>query len=218
MKKLILLAIAGIVVLLLVVFGSGLFDLYRLQQYVTASAEAYQADGGAWPHVTDVCMGCHGVKGNSLNQGYPSLAAQPAPYVAAQLHNFASGQRANPAMGPLAMALSEAEIKLLSDHFSKQTASENRFFEPDSRLRARGEQLVAGGSCVACHGARLIGHDQFPRLAGQGYDYILEQLNAFAAGARTESSGTMKSIATAMSTEDREAIANYLASLNPGKK
>lgn len=215
MKKRILLAIFAIVAVLLAVFGRDLVDLYRLQRYVATSAEAYQAAGGPWPHLTDVCIGCHGVNGNSLNQGYPSLAGQPASYVSAQLHNFASGQRVNPNMGPLAMTLSEAEIKLVSDHYARQKAEENHFFEPDVRLREKGERLVSEGHCVACHGEHLTGHDPFPRLAGQGYDYIVAQLDAFATGTRNESTGAMKSIATTLSPEDRKAVANYLASLSP---
>jgi cytochrome c553 len=218
MKKIVLPSIAVAVGLVLVFFGPGFLDLYRLQEYISASADAYHADGGSWPHLTDVCIACHGVKGTSLNQHYPSLAGQPAQYVAAQLQHFASGQRTNPTMGPLAMTLSEGEIKLLSDYYARQSASENRYFNADSRLRAKGEHLVGGGSCVACHGAGLRGRDQFPRLAGQGYDYILKQLNAFAAGTRSEPSGTMKSLAAAMSPEDREAVATYLASLAPNKK
>lgn len=215
MKKYILFGGVAVVAVLLVVFGPALLGLYRLQNYVTASADAYQADGGPWPHLADVCLNCHGVRGNSLDQGYPSLAAQPAPYVATQLRNFASGQRANPAMAPLAMTLSDAEIKSLSDYYAKQPADENRFFHADPGLRAKGEQLVSGGQCAACHGAKLMGRDQFPRLAGQGYDYVLKQLDAFADGTRVEATGAMKNIAVAMSPEDRKAIANYLASLNP---
>ncbi|MGU7771778.1 c-type cytochrome [Burkholderia sp. MR1-5-21] len=218
MKKLAVLSVTGIAVVLLVVFGPSLVDLYRLQRYVTTSAEAYETDGGAWPHLTDVCMGCHGVKGTSLHQGYPSLAGQPAQYVAAQLHNFATGQRANPNMGPLAMTLSDADIKALSDYYARQPAAGNRFFKPDPRLQARGEGLVKGGTCAACHGARLMGQGQFPRLAGQGYDYLVKQLDAFAGGTRSEATGAMKNLASAMSPEDRKAIASYLASVNPAKE
>lgn len=218
MKKLMLLAIPTILVLLLVVFGPSLLGIYRLQNYVSASAESYKADGGDWPHLSDVCLGCHGVKGNSLHQGYPSLAGQPALYVSAQIHAFASGQRSNPTMDPLAMTLTEAQIKLLSDYYSRQRADENRYFRADSKLRLKGERLVRDGTCTACHGARLLGEAQFPRLAGQGYDYLVEQLNAFAAGTRIESTGTMKRMADAMSPEDRKAVATYLASLKPDTK
>ena len=215
MKKTVLLAVASLFVLLLVMFGPGLLGLYCLQHYVSASAESYQADGGDWPHLTDVCMGCHGVSGNSLHQGYPSLAGQPALYVAAQLHAFASGQRSNPTMNSLAMTMNAAQIKLLSDYYARQSPEENRYFHADPQLRLKGEQLVKSGTCAACHGARLMGQAQFPRLAGQGYDYLIAQLNAFAAGARSESTGTMKRVAEAMTSEERKAVAAYLASLKP---
>ncbi|WP_028218039.1 c-type cytochrome [Paraburkholderia oxyphila] len=218
MKKVVLVAISAVFALLLALLGPDFLGIYRLQSYVTASAEANQAGGGAWPRLADACLSCHGVKGNSLNQGYPSLAGQPASYLAAQLHDFASEQRANPTMSPLAMTLSDSEIQSLSRYYSTQTAVANNYFQPDPRLRARGELLVARGSCVACHGARLMGHDQFPRLAGQSYDYILKQFDAFATGARKEPSGTMQTIAKALSPEDRKAIANYLADLNRDKK
>ncbi|MPV57833.1 cytochrome C [Burkholderia sp. HI2761] len=216
-KRMLLLAALAIVVALLAFHGPGLLDLYRLQRHVAEAAEADQADGGAWPRLTDVCMGCHGAKGTSLNEAYPSLAGQPAQYVAAQLHAFASGQRANPTMGPLAMTLSEAEIAHLADYYAKQAAVDNGYFKPDARLRAKGEQLVTGGACAACHGARLMGQAQFPRLAGQGYDYLVAQLDAFAKGTRSEATGTMQRVAQAMSADDRAAVATYLASVSPGR-
>lgn len=216
MKKLILTSICVIAAAVLaVLFGPDLLDLYRLDRYVGASTEAYQADGGPWPHVSDVCFGCHGVKGNSLHQGYPSLAGQPAVYLQTQLRNFASGARSNPNMGPLSMTMGDAQIQDLADYFSRATPVANHYFKPDPLLRGKGEQLVVTGNCAACHGARLMGHDQFPRLAGQGYDYILAQFDAFASGARSEATGVMKNIAQRTSPEDRKAIASYLASLEP---
>lgn len=219
MKKRIWLGIPGVIVAgLLAYFGPDLVGLYRLDRYISASAAVYEANSGPWPHVSDVCIGCHGAKGNSLHQGYPSLAGQPAPYVAAQLHKFASGERPNPTMGPLAMTMSETEINHLADHFARQPAADNRYFAPDAALLAKGKDLVASGNCVACHGGKLMGHDQFPRLAGQGYDYLLAQFDAFADGARSDPTGMMQRIATAASAQDRKAMATYLASLAPQKK
>jgi cytochrome c553 len=215
MKKLILFGISYLVVMLLVFFGPDLLDLYRLHHFIDASAEAYQAHGGPWPHLADACLGCHGVNGNSQHQSYPSLAGQPAPYVAAQLRKFANGQRINPTMGPLAMTMSETEVNLLANHFEKQPVDRNRSFEPDPGLLEKGRQLVASGHCAACHGERLMGHDTFPRLAGQGYAYLLTQFEAFAADRRSEPTGVMKNMAETASADDRKAIASYLASLVP---
>ncbi|NUO85020.1 MAG: c-type cytochrome [Cupriavidus sp.] len=218
MKKRILLGTAGAIVAgLLAWLGPDLLGLYRLDRYISASAAAYETNSGPWPHVTDACIACHGVRGNSMHQGYPSLASQPAPYVAAQLHKFASAERHNPTMGPLAMTMSETEINHLADHFARQPAVANRTFTPDAVLRERGRQLVASGNCIACHGGQLMGRDQFPRLAGQGYDYLLAQFDAFADGARSDPTGMMKRIAMAASAQDRKAMASYLASLAPQK-
>lgn len=217
MKKYALLGGLALIVLLLVVFGSDFLGLYRLQSYVTTSAEAYQADGGAWPHLTDACVVCHGVKGNSLHQGYPSLAGQPAPYLEAQLHSFANESRRNPNMGPLAMTMSDTQIKFLADYFSRVAPVANRYFKADPQLSERGRQLVSAGNCAACHGAQLMGQGQYPRLAGQGYDYLMTQFREFASDTRTEPTGMMKSISTRTSPEDLKAIANYLASLEPAK-
>lgn len=218
MKKWISGAVVAIVVVLLAIFGPELLDLYRLQRYVDTSAAAYEANGGPWPQLADACIGCHGANGNSQHQGYPSLAGQPTAYIAAQLHNFASGHRPNPTMGPLAMSLSDAEVKAVADHFAKQAVSENRWFKPDAALRDKGRQLVAAQNCAACHGDKLMGRDQFPRLAGQGYDYMRAQFDAFASGRRVEASGMMKTISTATSADDLKAIATYLASLTPESK
>ena len=215
MAKRLLIATSAIVAVLLVMFGSELVGLYRLTNFVLASDAAYRADGGPWPHLTDECTVCHGDKGRSLNQGYPSLAGQPAPYLAIQLKNLATGKRTNPIMAPLAMTLSDADIAHLAAYFTKQQVGENRFFALDPKQREQGSRLVTSTGCAACHGANLMGHDQYPRLAGQGYDYLVEQLNAFATGTRTESSGTMKQLASAESLADRRAVAAYLASLTP---
>lgn len=218
MTKRILLGAAGAIIAgLLAWLGPDLLGLYRLDRYISASAAAYETNSGPWPHVTDACIGCHGVRGNSMHQGYPSLASQPAPYVAAQLQKFASGERHNPTMGPLAMTMSETEINHLADHFARQLAVANRTFTPDAVLRERGRQLVASGNCIACHGGQLMGRDQFPRLAGQGYDYLLAQFDAFADGTRGDPTGMMKRIAMAASAQDRKAMASYLASLAPQK-
>ena len=215
MKKTLWLGTSFLLVLALLMLGPELLDLYRLQNFVDTASAAALADGGPWPRLSDACAGCHGANGNSQHDGYPSLAGQPAPYVQTQLRRFANGERANPTMGPLAMTMSDAEILGLADHFARQPVGRNLHVEPDAALREKGRQLVAGSRCAACHGDGLMGRDQFPRLASQGYDYLLAQLDAFATGTRSEPTGAMKNYAAAASPEERQAIASYLASLAP---
>lgn len=215
MKKALLIGLPAVIVLLLVFFGPELVDLYRLQAYLTESEELYQANKGAWPHPVDACEACHGRNGTSLHQGYPSLAGQPEAYLATQLRNFANGDRNNPNMGPLAMTMSEEEIQLYAEFFARQPAKENAYFEADAQGRERGKALAESGGCTGCHGERLMGQGPFPRLASQGYGYLLNQLDAFAEGERNDPTGMMNSLAAGWSPEDRKAIATYLASLPP---
>ncbi|MBI6658762.1 c-type cytochrome [Pseudomonas sp. MF6751] len=215
MKKIIALGVMVVIAVLLAIFGRDLLDLYRLQSYITTSTEAYQAERGNWPHLTDACTGCHGSHGNSLNSTYPSLAGQPAAYLSAQLRNFASGQRLAPNMEPLAMTLSPDEIDQLAKFYARQSVGAHGAVSSDEGLKDQGKQLVQTRGCTACHGAQLMGHEAYPRLAAQGQDYLLAQLNAFASGERIEPSGAMQAMAAALSAQERQAIAAYLAALVP---
>lgn len=206
-----------IVVGVLTLYGRDLLGLYRLQSYITQSAEAYEVDRGAWPHLTDVCTGCHGVNGNSRNERYPSLAGLPAEYLASQLRHFASGQRHSPNMGPLAMTLSEQEITQLAEYFARQSATGGSSSALDPGMKSKGEKLVVSAGCVSCHGEHLVGVAGFPRLAGQGYGYLHKQLDAFATGQRSDPSGAMNAVAAALAPDEREIVAKYLASLSVEK-
>jgi cytochrome c553 len=114
------------------------------------------------------------------------------------------------------MSLTEQEILKLADYYAA-----NRRWEPcvpDPVLREQGARLATAGACMACHGQRLMGQGPFPRLAGQGADYLLAQLDAFAQGRRVDPTGSMKAITATLSAQDRKALAHYLASLAPAPK
>ena len=49
-----------------------------------------------------VCVACHGPDGNSTNPAMPSLAGQPAQFIATQLFMFREGNRKDPQMSPMA--------------------------------------------------------------------------------------------------------------------
>lgn len=217
MKKKLLLGAGMLLAILAALFGRDLVGLYYLLDHIETTTKAYEAEG-PWPQVADTCTGCHGANGSSQHQRYPSLAGQPAAYLTAQLHSFAKGQRTYPNMGPLAATLSEDEIKRLADHFAQQPVVGNHGFQPDPALREKGEKLVATGACTACHGPTLMGQAQFPRLAGQGVDYLQAQLDAFAEGRRADPTGSMKAVVANLSPDDRKALSHYLAALAPAAK
>ena len=211
MKKILLVGVPAILLLLGAIYGRDLIDLYRLQAFITQTAASEEARKGPWPNDIFECEGCHGVDGNSLHQGYPSLAGQPAIYLTAQLRSFASGQRHDPMMEPLAMTLTPKEISDVTEFFAAQAPRDNEFFRGDSALAERGGQIVAKVNCAACHGPGLMGANQFPRLAGQSYDYLVKQLDGFADGTRRDPTNTMNQFAAGWTPEDRRAIATFVA-------
>lgn len=68
--------------------------------------------------------------------------------------------------------------------------------------------------CSSCHGAHGEGNAAagFPRLAGLGAPYLEAQLDAFASGARENA--VMQPIASALSTDQRSAMATYYSQLS----
>lgn len=82
------------------------------------SGSAVAADIAAGKSKAAMCGACHGSTGISAVPIYPNLAGQKAPYLAKQLRDFKSGERKDPVMSSMAMALSDADIENLSAYFS----------------------------------------------------------------------------------------------------
>jgi len=195
-----------------IVYGPELYGLIQLGRQVDKLASENTRIGGPWPRASDACIFCHGFEGNARAQAYPRLAGQPEPYLKKQLKAFASGERSDPTMESLAASMSDREIDGLVAHFAKMTPASNSTFRADAARAARGETLVKANSCAACHGQQLEGKDLFPRLAGQGYVYLRDQLTRFKSGARHDPTGAMQAAAGALSDQDIEDVAQFLSS------
>jgi cytochrome c553 len=165
-----------------------------------------------------VCSNCHGMDGNSVSPNFPRLAGQPKGYLVAQLENFRSHRRSDPAgyeyMWGLTRSLTDGQIDGLADYFSVQTAQRNTAV--DAALLPLGKQIFEQGvpanatpPCIACHGPRGQGLASFPRLAYQHFDYLVKQLHVFQ---ETEGRpGTpMKQVTHQMSGDEINAVSAYL--------
>lgn len=172
------------------------------------------------PAVTavQVCSNCHGVDGNSVSPNFPRLAGQQPLYLIAQLENFRSHHRSDPAgfeyMWGISHSLSDDQIKGLAEYFSKQVPKPNA--PVNAQQMAAGKEIYEKGvpakdtpPCFACHGPKAEGTANFPRLANQHQDYLVKQLHVFQ---ETEGRpGTpMKQITHSLSPEEMEAVAGYL--------
>lgn len=181
-----------------------------------AKGEALFNTGDASRNVT-ACIACHGAAGNSTIALNPKLAGQGGPYIHKQLADFKSGARNNPVMTPIAKALNEQDVQNLIAYLAKQKPAPGAAKNKDTV--ELGKKIFRGGiaeknvpACAACHSAD--GHGipaQFPRLAGQHQDYTAAQLTAFRAG--TRKNDQMNKIASRMSDQEIQAVADYVAGL-----
>lgn len=181
----------------------------------SAAAAAVSGRNGNWgittPPVVGMCLTCHGHNGNVVSQTYPRLAGQPAAYLENQLAAFASGDRSNPTMAAVSRNLSADEVKAAAGFFAAQAASPNSAFVQDAAAAERGSKKVQASNCAACHGPAFAGRDQYPRLAGQGYNYLVGQLSRYKLHQRSDDDGVMERIAAGLSEQDIDDMSQFLA-------
>lgn len=169
-----------------------------------------------------VCIACHGSDGNSPLPANPMLAGQPQQYVASQLALFKSGKRKNAVMQGMAANLSADDMKALGLFYSVQKSKPTAVAR-DQAVADKGQQIYRAGiaqskvpSCAGCHGGAGAGMPaQYPRVAGQYPDYLLEQLQRYASGERKNIQ--MQAIAVRMRDTEMQAVAEYMAGMRPAK-
>jgi cytochrome c553 len=158
------------------------------------------------------CVACHGENGNSSSPAFPSLSGQPRQFIVSALFQFREGKRQNEVMAPLAAKLSNADMNDLAAYFSSQPALAPQHKTAPANVE-KGRELSVKNNCVACHAANLMGQQHIPRLAGQQKEYLRTQLASFKASTRGEMDGVMTSAAQALSADDIDVLADYLAGL-----
>jgi len=170
--------------------------------------------------VANVCAACHGVDGNSAISANPKLSGQHPEYLYKQLTNFKSGARANAVMSGMAGMLSDADMHLVAEYYSKQTlslgqAKTNGSGSLGEKIYRAGIQANAIPACASCHGPTGDGLPvKYPRLGGQHTEYVLNQLRQFRLGARAnDEAKVMRTIAAKLTDQEMEAVADYIQGL-----
>jgi cytochrome c553 len=180
--------------------------------FLTWPRTALAADAAAGMQKAQVCVACHGTDGNSAMPVIPSLAGQPAQFIATQLLMFREGKRKDAQMSPFAANLSNADLNNIAAYFAAQKLMlpDNK---PDPASAEAGSRIAKQFNCVQCHGATLMGQQHIPRLAGQQHEYLRAQLRGFKTSTRFDMDGQMTSAAQALSDADIEILAKYLAGI-----
>jgi cytochrome c553 len=174
------------------------------------------------------CQNCHGDHFQGITAYYtaPRLAGQQVQYLENQLHAIHEHVRDDPVakrfmwvilpsvpihMYPIiAKRLSELRAPPAEDGPRHLVEAGRRIFEegvPENNVPA----------CAACHGPQAQGANQVPRLAGQLYLYVLDELNDYQQGYRSRDpadpsiENVMAPIAKALSKKQIEEVAAYLS-------
>jgi cytochrome c553 len=198
----------------------------------STAGQAADLDGSAFPRrglqaKMQYCKDCHGVSGSGY-RGYipiPRLAGQTSTYIENQITAFAERRRKS--IIPLKLSIVHGLTPPM------RTALAARFEDLDSkpvggapiRFWGTGKKIFEEGipeanipACSACHGPQAMGDGPNPRLAGQLYAYIVEELMNWTGeraqnAAEDDPSAVMAPIAQNLSKSQIEAVASYLSAL-----
>ena len=164
------------------------------------------------------CAQCHAFNGVSDGSGaFPRIAGQSVYYLATQLHDFASGVRANAVMSPIAKLLSPDDIADVSAYYSRVDAPFPPLKAPDPALVKQGETIAQQGdaargiqSCNRCHGPGGVGESPaIPYLEGQYAHYTAFTLQTWQQGYRKSSADAMEVMAKKLNRQETAAVAAY---------
>jgi cytochrome c553 len=180
---------------------------------LAATAARAADDEAATAQLAQPCFACHGPQGNSQNPMYPILAGQSWRYIYIELKDFNEGRRSDPQMTPMAKTLTRDQMIALGNYFAAQKPVAPAF-KVDAARVAAGKKVSDAVLCPMCHLGGFVGQNEIPRVAGQHPEYIRKQLQDFKARKRTNDGGNMTSVASTLSDEDIENLAQYVANLS----
>lgn len=167
------------------------------------------------------CAQCHGADGEGQPAtGFPRLMGQVKEYLVKQLQDFRTGKRKNPIMTPIAEALDERAINVVSEFYadigpkrpSTRRMQPERSRELGASLAHTGNWAVNVPACFACHGPGGLGvPPHFPAIAAQNRAYTAKQLRDWKTGQRlNDPLGMMKAIADKLTDAEIDAVSAYL--------
>lgn len=188
---------------------------------VGAFANASTGDAVRGREVSKTCVSCHEVDGNSTNAAFPKLAGQNAPYLLRQMRAIRDGRVKVVVMGGMLDGMEEQDLQDIAAWYTSQTMS---LGVARASLVERGEAIYRGGivergvpACIACHSPTGTGNYAagYPRVSGQHASYLLSRLLGYrdGVGAYDDMSSIMHDVASFMSKQDMEAVAEYMAGL-----
>lgn len=180
-----------------------------------------KGDPAAGKTVSQLCQGCHGESGLSMEDMIPNLAGQYADYIAKQFRDFQSGARTHQIMSAMAKTISDTQLIDIAAYY----ASQNQMHGDGTGNNTAGRNLFLYGdvsrnipSCISCHGKDGKGQAPniatYPLIGGQHKAYLRAQLLHWRSGERSNSpDGVMNSVAKNLTDAEIDALTDYISGL-----
>ena len=191
------------------------------QAMAGGDAEAGQAKAAT-------CVACHGVDGNSAVPTFPKLAGLGHKYLLKQMKDIRDGRRPVALMAGQVDNMSDQDLADIAAFYDAQQRT-GGMADPDKV--ALGRKVYLAGiaerqvpACSGCHSPTGNGNGPagYPSLGGQHAEYIAAQLKMFRKGYEDPTGRTnggeakiMRTTAFRMSDMEIEAVASYIAGLQP---
>jgi cytochrome c553 len=182
------------------------------------------AGGGDVTAKAEYCTDCHGASGRGFVGWFPMprIAGQQKQYFQDQLQDFQKKNREND------IALIMSKVHAVSPSMGAALAQHFAHLNPPPigdgprEFVGKGKKIYDEGApernvpaCAGCHGEEAKGSDDFPRLAGQSYHYLVKELKNWSKerGQITKDAGeaTMEPLAHALSDSQLKAVSAYLS-------
>ena len=170
---------------------------------------------------SELCQGCHGEDGNSLEGLIPKLSGQYSVYISKQFRNFQTGAREHQIMSAMSVIISDAELVDIVAYFASQKQMSgngkggNQFAK---NLFSKGDKARNILPCESCHGVNGKGKAPniatYPVIGGQHKAYLHAQLINWRSGERSNSpDGVMNKITKSLTDAEIDTLADYISGL-----
>ena len=206
---------------------SGLLFLLILALH-SGALKASQGDPEATQANLTMCVACHGNDGNSMVPAFPKLAGLGHKYLLKQLQDIRDGRRPIAVMIGQLDNMSDQDLSDIAAFYAMQTRTSE---SAESGKVDLGRKVYLSGvsernvpACSGCHSPTGSGNGPagYPALSGQHAEYIASQLRMFRKGYEDPSGRTnggdariMRTTAFRMSDMEIDAVASYIAGLQP---
>ena len=161
---------------------------------------------------TQICAGCHGADGKSVDKTIPNIWGQQAGYLYIELRDFKRGDRKSDIMQPIVSSMERDDMQAIAVYFSNKPWPDLGQPRAPKEISDQASSANRSVGCTGCHLDHFQGDGTVPRLAGLSREYLTKTMDDFRTLTRGNNPG-MSDLMLATAPDDLTALAEYLAGL-----